>query len=215
MPALPKRAANPVVPALPVVQVDVPVLGVAGTIGAVLGSGRTTPLAMPALSVVRVDVPLLSGLRPFDGGVDTKSYDQPAASPSYMDARVWVRGKTRTRQRVIPLRCMGAVPDTHVPRDIYLAGVTGLRSRGWGACYALGVGCRLYHAGSPRGPAYESHPWRKGWPLVSYDGVGYNNGCIQETVVPQVGFAFDSDPILSTEPMFVAMLGHACTLLRL
>ena len=79
----------------------------------------------------------------------------------------------------------------------------------------MGVGCRLYHAGSPRGPAYESHPWRKGWPHVCFDGVDYTNTSIQETKSPQVGFAFDGEPILSTEPMFVGMLGHACTLLRL
>ena len=104
------------------------------------------------------------------------------------------------------MRCL-----TRTCHGIDLAGVTGLRSRGWGAGYALGVGCRLYHAGSPRGPAYESHPWRKGWPLVSYDGVGYKNGCIQETVVPPVGTAFEGDTILH---MFVAILGHACTVLR-
>ena len=34
-----------------------------------------------------------------------------------MDGRGWVRGLTRTRQIVIPRRCMGAMPDTHVPQD--------------------------------------------------------------------------------------------------
>ena len=30
-----------------------------------------------------------------------------------------------------------------------------------------GISCRLYLAGSPRGTAYERHPWRKGWPIVT------------------------------------------------
>ena len=58
VPTLPKQAANPVVPTLPVVQVNVPVLGVAVTIEAVRGSNSATPLTIPTLLVVRVNVPL-------------------------------------------------------------------------------------------------------------------------------------------------------------
>ncbi len=75
----------------------------------------------------------------------------------------------------------------------------------------MGVGCRLYLAGSPRGPAYESHLWRKGWPYVHVDIMDKKNGCIIEKVVPPDGGAFEGDTIL---PMFVAILGHACTVLR-
>ena len=38
-----------------------------------------------------------------------------AASPSCMASRVWMRGTTRTRQRVIPRGCMCATPNPHVP----------------------------------------------------------------------------------------------------
>ena len=77
----------------------------------------------------------------------------------------------------------------------------------------MGVGCRLYHAGSPRGPAYESHPWRKGWLYFLADVVAYTEFCLQEQVLPQVGVTFQGEPML--EPIHVAILGHACTLLRL
>ena len=30
-----------------------------------------------------------------------------------------------------------------------------------------GISCRLHLAGSPRSTAYERHPWRKGWPIVT------------------------------------------------
>ena len=47
VPTLPKQAANPVVPKLPVVQVNVPLLGVAATIEAVRGSkSSATPLTL-------------------------------------------------------------------------------------------------------------------------------------------------------------------------
>ena len=58
VPTLPKQAANPVVPPLPVMQVNVPLLGVAATIEAVRGSNSATPLTIPTLLVVRVNVPL-------------------------------------------------------------------------------------------------------------------------------------------------------------
>ena len=59
VPTLPKQAANPVVPKLPVVQVNVPLLGVAATIEAVRGSkSSATPLTIPTLLVVRVNVPM-------------------------------------------------------------------------------------------------------------------------------------------------------------
>ena len=64
VPTLPKQAANPVVPTLPVAQVNVPVLGVAATIEAVRGSNSATPLTIPTLPVVQVNVPLLSRTKP-------------------------------------------------------------------------------------------------------------------------------------------------------
>ena len=64
VPTLPKQAAKPVVPTLPVVQVNVPLLGVAATIEAVRGSNSATPLTIPTLPVVQVNVPLLSRTKP-------------------------------------------------------------------------------------------------------------------------------------------------------
>ena len=49
VPTLPKQAAKPVVPTLPAVQVTVPVLGVAATIEAMLGSKHATPQTTPTL----------------------------------------------------------------------------------------------------------------------------------------------------------------------
>ena len=121
VPTLSNQSANPVVPTLPVVQANVPLLGVAATIDAVRGSNSATPLTIPTLPAVQVNEPLLSRSRPTYDGIaapaDYADLDKRAASPSYMDSRVCVRGLTRTRQRVIPLRCMGAMPDTHLPRD--------------------------------------------------------------------------------------------------
>ena len=75
VPTLPKQAANPVVPTLPVAQVNVPVLGVAGTIEAVRGSNSATPLTIPTLLVVRVNVPLTTFSMP--------NYDAIAAPADY------------------------------------------------------------------------------------------------------------------------------------
>ena len=90
VPTVPKQAANSVVPTLPVVQVNVPLLGVAATIEAVLGSKHATPLTIPTLPVVQVNVPLLSRSRPNDDGIaapaDYADLDNLAASPSYMDS---------------------------------------------------------------------------------------------------------------------------------
>ena len=48
---------------------------------------------------------------------------------------------------------------------------------GWGPCYSLMVGRMFYHVGSPLGPTYESHPWRKGWPTVASEAVFYTISC--------------------------------------
>ena len=81
---------------------------------------------------------MLSRSRPNDDGIaapaDHADLDKRAASPSYMDSRVCVRALTRTGQRVIPLRCMGAMPDTRVPRD---------RPRWCHWTPFKGMGCRL------------------------------------------------------------------------
>ena len=58
VPTLPNQSANPVVPTLPVVQANVPLLGVAATIEAARGSNSATPLTIPTLLVVRVNVPM-------------------------------------------------------------------------------------------------------------------------------------------------------------
>ena len=60
VPKLPNQSANPVVPTLPVVQANVPLLGVAATIDAVRGSNSATPLTIHTLPVVQVNEPLLS-----------------------------------------------------------------------------------------------------------------------------------------------------------
>ena len=75
VPTLPKQAAKPVVPTLPVVQVNVPVLGVAVTIEAVRGSNYATPLTIPTLLVVRVNVPLTTFSMP--------NYDAIASPADY------------------------------------------------------------------------------------------------------------------------------------
>ena len=67
----------------------------------------------------------------------------------------------------------------------------------------MGVGRRLYHSGSPRGPAYESHPWRKGWPTVAPDAVSYTLCCVTYVIIVAVGVGYDGEPMC-------AMLGHAC-----
>ena len=46
---------------------------------------------------------------------DRTSVVEAAASPSCMASQVWMRGTTRTRQRVLPLGCMCARPNSHVP----------------------------------------------------------------------------------------------------
>ena len=121
VPTLSNQSANPVVPTLPVVQANVPLLGVAATIEAVRGSNSATPLTIPTLPVVQVNEPSLSRSRPIYDGMaapaDASVEDKRSVSSSYMDSRVCVRGLARTRQGVIPLRCMGVMPDTHVPRD--------------------------------------------------------------------------------------------------
>ena len=84
-----------------------------------------------------------------------------------------------------------------------------MRSRGWGACYASWVGCRLYHAGLPRGPAYESHPWMKGWLNVVVNKLICNMSCVHVTFQAQVG-AFDGELLMA-----IAMLAYACVLVGL
>ena len=75
VPTLPKQPANPVVPKLPVVQVNVPLLGVAATIEAVRGSNSATPLTIPTLPMVQVNVPLTTFSMP--------NYDTIAAPADY------------------------------------------------------------------------------------------------------------------------------------
>ena len=84
-----------------------------------------------------------------------------------------------------------------------------MRSRGWGACYASWVGCMLYHAGLPRSPAYESHPWMKGWLNVVVDKLICNMSCVHVTFQAQVG-AFDGELLMA-----IAMLAYACVLVGL
>ena len=72
----------------------------------------------------------------------------------------------------------------------------------------MGVGRRLYHAGSPRGAVYESHTWRKGWPTVGHEVVSCTHCCVYEHGVVDLGVAYDK------ERMF-AMHGHACRVLGL
>ena len=135
--------------------------------------------------------------------------EKQAVSPSRMESGVWVRALTRTRQRVIYLagawvRCL-----TRTCQRVDLAGVTGMRSRGWGACYASWVGCMLYHAGLPRSPAYESHPWMKGWLNVVVNKLICNMSCVHVTFQAQVG-AFDGELLMA-----IAMLAYACVLVGL
>ena len=48
-------------------------------------------------------------------GTSCVPFVNASASPSCMASRVWMRGTTRTRQRVIPRGCMCATPNPHVP----------------------------------------------------------------------------------------------------
>ena len=152
VPTLPKQAANPVVPTLPVMQVNVPLLSPAKPIheamATALGSTAPIPPALTPLNVplTPLNVPLHPSDEPLKAREDGYEYesiatpagfldlDKRAVSPSYMYSRIWVRGPDRTRQRVIPLRCMGATPDTHVPRD---------RPRWCHWTAFKGMGCRL------------------------------------------------------------------------
>ena len=62
------------------------------------------PLAAPVPAALTACV-LSEFYWPFDSAV---ALLQETASPSCMDSRVWVRGQTPTRQRVIPRCCMDA-----------------------------------------------------------------------------------------------------------
>ena len=74
-----------------------------------------------------------------------------------------------------------------------------------------GIGCRLYLAGSPRGTAYERHPCRKTWPIltqvVAYEVV-HHISCLYKFAVIDRGLASDADLLL-------AMSAHWCTLVGL
>ena len=67
----------------------------------------------------------------------------------------------------------------------------------------------LYHAGLPRSPAYESHPWMKGWLNVVVDKLICNMSCVHVTFQAQVG-AFDGELLMA-----IAMLAYACVLVGL
>ena len=169
VPTLSNQSANPVVPTLPVVQANVALLGVAATIDAVRGSNSATPLWIPTLPAVQVNEPLLSRSRPTYDGIaapaDYADLDKRAASPSYMDSRVCVRGLTRTRQRVIPLRCMGAMPDTHLPRDRpRWCHWTAFKEMGCRLC--LGGRLQVIPCGIAAGPRLRKPPMEEGMALL-------------------------------------------------
>ena len=79
---------------------------------------------------------------------------------------------------------------------------------GWGPGYTLMVGRMFYHVGSPLGPPYESHPWRKGWPTVAPEVVSCTHFCVYEHGVVDLGVAYDKECPF-------AMHGHACRVLGL
>ena len=83
-------------------------------------------------------------------GASCVPFVNAAASPSCMARRVWMRGTTRTRQRVIPRGCMCATANPLVPTGWDLAGITLGRSWGWIAGYTLRG--RLRALGGHRGP---------------------------------------------------------------
>ncbi len=127
-------------------------------------------------------------------------------------SRVWVRGLSRTCQRVYPARFMGARhTPPHVPTGLVsLLSLECVRGDGVQVIHC-GIGCRLYLAGSPRGTAYERHPCRKGWPIltqvVAYEVV-HHSSCLYKFAVIDRGLASDADLLL-------AMSAHWCTLVGL
>ena len=111
----------------------------------------------------------------------------------------------------IPRWCMGARPNPHVPTGmVSLVSLECVRGDGVQVIHC-GIGCRLYLAGSPRGTAYERHPCRKGWPIltqvVAYEVV-HHSSCLYKFAVIDRGLASDADLLL-------AMSAHWCTLVGL
>ena len=72
----------------------------------------------------------------------------------------------------------------------------------------MNVGRMFYHVGSPLGPAYKSHPWKKGWPTVAPEAVLCTSSCSLVYVCIDFVFSYDAKAVS-------AMLGHACTMFGL
>ena len=93
-----------------------------GTARIAAGIARIAAAGIPATVPARIAASLLAGIaalgtRPCAGAAlgTRPGAALGTASPSCMDSRVWVRGLTPSRQRVIPRWCMGARPNPHVP----------------------------------------------------------------------------------------------------
>ena len=72
----------------------------------------------------------------------------------------------------------------------------------------MNVGHMFYHVGSPLGPAYKSHPWKKGWPTVAPEAVLCTSSCSLVYVCIDFVISYDAKAVS-------AMLGHACTMFGL
>ena len=86
-----------------------------------------------------------------------------------------------------------------------------MRSWGWGACYTMRVGSKLYLAGSPGEIISQSNSWRKGPRCVGQvetQEINGHIGCVYEVLVEDVSRPHDGKH-------YFAMSGRSCTLLGL
>jgi len=86
-----------------------------GTARIAAGIARIAAAGIPATVPAPIAASLLAGIDALGTRAGAARAAAAAASPSCMDSRVWVRGLTRSRQRVIPRWGMGARPNPHGP----------------------------------------------------------------------------------------------------
>ena len=148
---------------------------------------------------------------PYAAVVPSVAVLEAAQPPNAGYGRVWVRGLSRTGQRVQPRRFMGARHTPHVPTGrVSLVSLECVRGDGVQVIHC-GIGCRLYLAGSPRGTAYERHPWSKGWPILTQVAayhILHHISSFYKCVVVDRALAYDAE-------LVPAMSAHWCTLVGL
>ena len=110
-----------------------------------------------------------------------------------------------------PVHGCDAYPPPHVPTGMgSLVSLECVRGDGVQVIHCV-IGCRLYLAGSPRGTAYERHPWSKGWPILTQVAayhILHHLSSSYKCVVVDPGLAYDAE-------LVPAMSAHWCTLVGL